>query len=469
MENRRSYSCCTNENIFTDRDSGYGGSRNPSHGSNDDRQSGDGDQLTTSHSAACSRPTLETSPPNNPVTRQILVRPIAKPIDEQTARHASDVIEQLSGILAEFMLTSKKRKYLSRSKRQLPAMSIRPVMLGTSIDDAKVALVIFCSDEDGAHDTIRKLLRKPYVKDLYEPKDDSMCSFDVHIFGASPSTRGNVEDGIRSIRGGVEVGIPSTESFTYTHCGMPILITTHGFSKEIAMATMGGLLQCNTSRWVDSSYQVYGLTVAHAMYPETRTDGVDDEDYEFDLSDDDSDEYDDDSPLNTSSESDDSCPTPPVQVDWGVSFEADQKQKARPATPHTYRSGSIFAQPIVYSSLDNDSGFRDWALFKFPAWEIPLKPNMLVTEGKPPALLKMRNFLLDYPTSRPVYIIAGVSGIKEATVSVGLSQVLLQPGTKFVRAYTVEHSQGAGMYKKTNQEQKLIELQTLYQGIPDPG
>lgn len=133
--------------------------------------------------------------------------------------------------------------------------------------------------------------------------------------------------------------IKSTEAFTYTHCGIPALISADGFSKEIAMATMGSLLQCNTSRWIGSLYQVYGLTVAHAIYCGASTDGVGEEDYEIDLSDDDSDEYDDDSPLNTFSESHDSCSTPPVQVDWGVPFEADQKQKARPATPHYIDQG----------------------------------------------------------------------------------------------------------------------------------
>ncbi|QPC77962.1 hypothetical protein HYE68_008714 [Fusarium pseudograminearum] len=413
---------------------GYGGSRNPSHGSNSDRQYGLDDQSTIPGSNPRLPPTPQLATSNDPVTQQAPIRPIAKSIDEQTARRASDVIEQLSSLLAECMLKSKKRKYLSRSKRQLPAMSIRPVMLGTSIDDAKVALVIFCSDEDGAHDTIRKFLRKSHVKDLYQPSDSGMCSFDVHIFGASPSTRGDVEPGIQNTEGVVEFGIPNTETLTYTHCGMSIHITTHGFSQEIAVATMGGLLQFDAPRWIDSSYRVYGLTVAHAIYPETNSDtNDDDDDDEFSMFDNGS----DDSSFDGSSESHSSYPTSPVQVDWGVSFETDEK--ARPVSPLTI--GSVFAQPIAYSSLSNNGAFRDWALFKFPTWEIPLKPNMLVTEGKPQALLKMSYSLLDYSAYRPVYIITGVSGVKEATISIGFSQILLQPGTQFVRAYTVEHSQ----------------------------
>ncbi|TXB98207.1 hypothetical protein FocTR4_00012349 [Fusarium oxysporum f. sp. cubense] len=297
-------------------------------------------------------------------------------------------------------------------------------MLGTTIEDAKASLVIFCSDEDGAHDTIRKFLRKSFVKDLYQPNDSAMSSFDVHIFGASPSTRSSVE-----------VGIPSSESLTYTHCGMPISITTQGFRKESAMATMGGVLQFDAPRWIHSSYRVYGLTVAHAIYSQTNSDGDDDED--FSMSDNDSDDC-DDSSLNSSSESDASYPASPLQVDWGVSIEADQK--ARPAIPHPSLSGSVFAQPIAYSSLSNTGSCRDWALFKFPTWEVPLKPNMLVADGKPPALLKIPSSLLGIPISRSVYIKTGFSGTKEATISAGLSQILLQPGTEFVRAYTVELS-----------------------------
>ncbi|KAM0489527.1 hypothetical protein ACHAP8_012488 [Fusarium lateritium] len=192
-------------------------------------------------------------------------------------------------------------------------MSIRPVMLGTSIEDAKVCLVIFCSDEDGAHDTIRKFLRKSYVKDLYQPNDSSMCSFDVHIFGASPSTRS-----------GPEVGIPSLEDMTYTHCGMPIPTSAEGFGEEIAMSTMGGLLQLDAPRWIDSSYRVYGLTVAHAIHTETNSDGYgDDDDENLSISDDDSDEYDE----SSSNSSDTSCLTSIPQVDWGVSLEAEQTSR----------------------------------------------------------------------------------------------------------------------------------------------
>ncbi|KAL3608797.1 hypothetical protein FPOAC2_03807 [Fusarium poae] len=425
MEGPRSRNCCcTDEDIPTDHDSGYGGSRNPSHVSNSESQSGLDDQLTTSRSSSRARaqPRPQPTPPSDSVTQQATIRPIAKSIDEQTAKRASDVIEQLSGLLAECMLKSRKRKYLSRSKRQLPAMSIRPVMLGTSIEDAKVCLVIFCSDEDGAHDTIRKFLRKSYVKDLYQPNDSSMCSFDVHIFGSSPTTKS-----------GPEVGIPRSEDMTFTHCGMPIRIATEGFDKDTIVATMGGLLQFDAPRWVDSSYRVYGLTVAHAIYPEINCD-VSDDDNDFSMSDDDSDEDNEDS----SNSSDTSCPTSLPQVDWGVSIEAEQT--TRPGIPHPSLSRSVIAQPIAYSSLSDTAAYRDWALFKFPTWEIPLEPNMLVVEGKPPALLKMPSSLLDVSSSRSVYIITGFSGVMDATISCGLSQILLQPGTQFVRAYIVELS-----------------------------
>ncbi|XEV01051.1 hypothetical protein FSHL1_006338 [Fusarium sambucinum] len=427
MEDPRSHCHCTNEEIHTDNDSGYGGSRNPSHGSNSEPSL---DQLSMSRSSPRPLPQPVTS--NNPAAQQNTIRPIAKSIDEQTARRASDVIEQISGLLAECILKSKKRKYLSRSKRQLPAMSIRPVMLGTSIEDAKVCLVIFCSDEDGAHDTIRKFLRKSYVKDLYQPNDSSMCSFDVHIFGASPSTRS-----------GPEVGIPSLEDMTYTHCGMPIPISAEGFGEEIAMSTMGGLLQLDAPRWIDSSYRVYGLTVAHAIHTETNSDGYgDDDDENLSISDDDSDGYDE----SSSNSSDTSCLTSIPQVDWGVSLEAEQT--SRPVIPHPSLPGSVFAQPIAYSSLSNTGAFRDWALFKFPTWEIPMKPNMLVVQGKPPALLKMPSSLVDVPISRSVYIITGSSGVKEATITAGLNQILVHPGTQFVRTYSVELSRSTGIYTR---------------------
>ncbi|RSM19916.1 hypothetical protein CDV31_001276 [Fusarium ambrosium] len=169
-----------------DTDPSYGGSSNASPEIYDEHLN---PEATSTPSSSCSRP---PQPPSDTETFQpqphpIRLRPISKPIDRETARRANDVIEQMSLLLREHMVKSRRHKYLSRPKRNPPSISIRPIMLGTTEEDAKTCLVIFCADSDGAHDKIRDFLRKSFVKELYQPRDSSELSFDVHVVGASPS------------------------------------------------------------------------------------------------------------------------------------------------------------------------------------------------------------------------------------------------------------------------------------------
>ncbi|KAM5354436.1 hypothetical protein ACJ41O_001085 [Fusarium nematophilum] len=177
------------------------------------------------------------------------IRPIPKPIDRETARRATDVIEQMSLLLREHMVKSKRYTYLSRPKRNPPSMSIRSIMLGTTEEDAKTCLVIFCADSHRAHDRIRDFLRKSFVKELYQPRDSTEPSFDVHVVGASPSTQA-----------GVAVGIPinncQPEPSTCTLCGTSIYFVQEE-SEQKQFATMGGILRLE---FPDGTNDLYGLT-----------------------------------------------------------------------------------------------------------------------------------------------------------------------------------------------------------------
>ncbi|UPK94637.1 hypothetical protein LCI18_005572 [Fusarium solani-melongenae] len=164
-------------------DSGYGGSSDASLQTHDNHID---PEASSTASSSCSRP----QPPPDTGTIQAQpqptrIRPIKKQIDIATARRANDVIDQMSPLLQEHMMKSKRHRYLSSSKRNPPSMSIRPIVLGTTEEDAKTCLVIFCTDSHGAHDKIRDFLSKSFVKELYQSRDSTEPSFDVHIFGAS--------------------------------------------------------------------------------------------------------------------------------------------------------------------------------------------------------------------------------------------------------------------------------------------
>lgn len=166
-----------------DTNSGYGGSSNAGFQADDDHLD---PEANSTASSSCSRPqplsdtgTVQSQP------RPTRIRPIKRPIDISTTRRANDVIEQMSLLLQEHMAKSKRYKYLSRPKHNPPSISIRPVVLGATEEDAKTCLVIFCADSHGAHDQIRDFLRKSFVKELYQPQDSTLPSFDVHVFGES--------------------------------------------------------------------------------------------------------------------------------------------------------------------------------------------------------------------------------------------------------------------------------------------
>ncbi|RSL64793.1 hypothetical protein CEP54_004593 [Fusarium duplospermum] len=387
-----------------DTDSGYGGSSNASLETHDDHLDPE----------ASSRPPSDTGtikPPPQPIR----IRPISKPIDRETARRANDIIEQMSLLLREHMVKSRRYKYLSRPKRNPPSMSIRPIMLGTTEEDAKTCLVIFCTDSHGAHDRIRDFLRKSFVKELYQPRDTSEPSFDVHVVGASPSTQA-----------GVAVGIPINnsrpETSTCTLCGTSIYFVQEK-SEQKQFATMGGILRLE---FPDGTNELYGLTAEHGAI-----DAGDADDSDTSMSGEDSD-YCDSSSRSTS-------PTAMVQIDFDLGPCLDIPTRDDGETHSEINDIESVMARVEISALENiqNGAFRDWALFPLPTKDLKPKPNMLQLQGQPPKALKIPATLADISDGRSVWIITG-SGLKKATLAPCLSRVLLKPGTSFVWAFTVE-------------------------------
>ncbi|KAF4465362.1 ankyrin repeat [Fusarium albosuccineum] len=394
-----------------DGDSGYGGSSNSS------LKAHDGNLDASSNAATCTNSphpqpssSTETDQP-----RPVRIRPIAKSIDKETARRASDVIEQMGQLLQEHMVKPKRRKLLP-SKRNPPSMSVRSIMLGTTEQDAKTCLVIFCNDSHGSHDKIRDFLRKSFVKDLYQPNDITVPSFDVHIVGASPSTRA-----------GAEIGIPLhpqlLDATIETLCGMPVYFTQENGDQK-RLATMGGLLYIGSS---GGEGGLFGLTVAHGAVDLTNLD-----DSDTSMSDED-DDYDDSSSELTTIEN--HPPAALTQIDWQLCLNPTaQENPAEHARLHDTKSA---IEHIAFSALDDFQGgaFRHWALFRFPSEMIAPKQNTFGTTSlKIPARL-------ENPDEEQWAIVLTSAYERKwewAKLAPGLSRILLEPGTEFVQAYAVE-------------------------------
>ncbi|KAH7124630.1 hypothetical protein EDB81DRAFT_699030 [Dactylonectria macrodidyma] len=392
-----------------DDDSGYGGSSDANLRTPDPHLDGSVDSEAPSEtSTACPPPQSSSSvlvPRSSVPASPPQLRPISKPIEHGTARRAEDVIERLSGLLEE---------YMGKHKRQVPSMAIRIAMLGTTPDDAKACLVIFCDDIKGTHDRIRRFLRKPRAIELYCPQESMLPSFEVHVAGPPPRRCG-----------AVKVNIPLHTTFLDSHqstlCGMPIYFVLENSSRK-RLATMGGVLQL---RLPNGGEYLYGLTAAHGALDTTDSD----EDGASETSDDTS---------SHSSMASDSQYSMPVEVNWGPWLDL---------LPHrtevdrlTLPTDATVRERVVLSALANaqDGSFRDWALFSFPSDDVTPKPNMLQLEGRPPVPLKAPSSVNNMSGSRSVMVITGSSEPVKATLSPCLSRILLKPGTKFVRAYVVE-------------------------------
>lgn len=409
-----------------DTDSGYGGSSSASLELHDGHLD---PEASSTISSDCSPPQPSSDTGTiRPQPQTIRIRPISKPIERETAMRASDVIEQMSLLLREHMLKSKRSRYLSRPKRNLPSMSIRLIMLGTTEEDAKPCLVIFCTDSHGSHDKIRDFLRKSFVKELYQPQEGTKPSFDVHIIGASPSTQS-----------GAVVGIPfdegRSEPSPCTFCGTPIYFIPEN-GEQRRFATMGGILQL---KFPGGTEKLYGLTAEHGgIYPE------DSDDSEISMSDGGSD-------CDDSSSRPGSCgdypPTTVVQIDLDTGSCLDiPTRDDQPTRPDVHNIEPVMTQVEISASGNTHNGaYRDWALFPFPINNLKPKPNMLQAQGQQPKPLEIPTALTDISESRSVLIITGSSGLKNATLAPCLSRVLLKPGTAFVKAFTVELSTTSGI------------------------
>ncbi|KAL6362434.1 hypothetical protein LRP88_03716 [Fusarium phalaenopsidis] len=396
-----------------DTDSGYGGSSNASNQTHDDHLD---PEASSTASSSCSRP----QPPSDTGTIQaqpqpIRIRPIKKKIDIATARRANDVIEQMSLLLQEHMVKSKRYKYLSRPKRNPPPMSIRPIVLGTTEEDAKTCLVIFCTDSHGVHEKIKDFLRKSFVKELYQPRDSTEHSFDVHVVGAPPSEQAGVAVGI-------PINNPRPETSTCTLCGTSIYFVQEK-SEQKQFATMGGILRLE---FPDGTNDLYGLTAEHGAI-----DPRDPNDSDTSMSDGGSD-YGDSSSRPAS-------PTIMVQIDFDLGPCLDVPTRDDQEMHSEVDDLEPVMARVELSALENtqNGAFRDWALFPLPTRDLKPKPNMLQLQGQPPKALKMPDGLTEISESRTVQIITG-SGLKRATLAPCLSRVLLKPGTAFVWALTVE-------------------------------
>ncbi|KAK4212786.1 hypothetical protein QBC37DRAFT_424423 [Rhypophila decipiens] len=255
-----------------------------------------------------------------------------------TARYR-EIMPELHRLLQR-QLSSQLNSLLSgrlfqnaRTKSRLAVqMSLRLMMVGKTIQDARAAIVVFTQGEQTSG--LGRLLRQPVMQQLCQPDDGITPPFEVIVVGDPARKRRYLGD-----ISAVFDETPSGHSSAVTYCGARIRLEA-GLSMQSAVATLGGVVKL-TFELGDS--MLVGMTAGHVL-EHLYLDGSDSDD------------------------------------DWAVEDVN---------TPLRSKPGRSLVGDLLYPSVgtlgdeDNDEGPesppRDWALFEIDSG-LKLKPNIIPRE-----------------------------------------------------------------------------------------
>lgn len=131
-------------------------------------------------------------------------------------------------------------------------MSLRLMMVGTTIETATPSIVIFLSGEGASR--LEALLEQPSLRSLYRPDDRMTPSFAVVVVGQAPRKRL-----CQDVQVVWDTSL-SGERNSATYCGVQICLRA---SEEMfAMATLGGIVKLV---YGPNDFKLVGMTAGHVL------------------------------------------------------------------------------------------------------------------------------------------------------------------------------------------------------------
>ncbi|KAM7199703.1 hypothetical protein V8F33_004355 [Rhypophila sp. PSN 637] len=255
-----------------------------------------------------------------------------------TARYR-EIMPELHRLLQR-QLSSQLNSVLSgrlfqnaRTKSRLAVqMSLRLMMMGKTIQDARPAIVVFTQGEQTSG--LERLVRQPVIQQLCQPDDGITPSFEIIIVGDPARKRRYLGD-ISAVFDETPSGHPEAA----TYCGARIRLEA-GLRMQSAVATLGGVVKL---KFELGDFMLVGMTAGHVL-DDLYLDG---------------------------SDSDEDCAVEDVNK------------------PLRSKPGRSLVGDLLYPSVgtlgdeDNDEGPenppRDWALFEVGP-RLKLKPNIIPRE-----------------------------------------------------------------------------------------
>lgn len=339
--------------------------------------------------------------------------------------------------LVETLLVEySRRKSLFREPTPVQTIAIRPMLVGTTVLNAKPHIVVFCAA--GMRKRIQHFFdTNETVRDFYRPSNQSIVSFEVAVCGCAPKLRFGFVDVIW------DSVCPTTPvvrtKYENTMCGTPIQFHREGRQRN---ATLGGIIKLS---YADGSFELRGLTAAHpAIACFANSDsilGVGDYGAE------DEDEDEDDDSFVDGSDSEFSDTDSEVEAVPESDDPFGKRVAAKPHSPWSFEHPTHCGRAMIFSTVEHNTNnhrtakFHDWMLLPLDT----IKENGLgdVEPGK-----RVEGHIIEMPYNpsswrhERVILMCGSGGRMKGRLSPQLARILVSPGRGFIDAYTVILDEG---------------------------
>ncbi|KAI1478384.1 hypothetical protein F4774DRAFT_385711 [Daldinia eschscholtzii] len=165
---------------------------------------------------------------------------------------ARDYIETL-------LLKELNRRY-AKTGRPYKPISTRLAMMGTSKNDARLHILIFCRRE--LQKGVQRLVKKHNIRDSYTANDAAIPTFEITVHGLEPHMCSFIEviSSSKTLRRANQIA-RLMDKFPPPVSGVPISFRRPGYNEQ-RNATLGGAIKMVTK---DNGEEFFGMTASHML------------------------------------------------------------------------------------------------------------------------------------------------------------------------------------------------------------
>ncbi|XXH00873.1 hypothetical protein Hte_007224 [Hypoxylon texense] len=355
------------------------------------------------------------------------IKLIAKEVDVPT-------LERFKAIRPDFEeFLGRMRTHQKPGTRYAP-MSIRVVMMGTSEDDARPYIVIFC--ESSLKNLVQGFIKQDVIANLCQPGDLGVPSFEVVVHGNAPRLRLGESD--------INVVADTTCVFgryrENTLCGVPISFQLPNGQRH--HATFGGIIKVMT---VSGDIELLGMTAGHVLHQRDAV-GAAPYDGKAPLEDEQSDDLLEQFPVH----GDDIQSSVIYEDDDGIEVDIEPLTTSG-TSADTLDAGSRWEfkhTTVLGNVIDATGGIGrsskqnyDWALFRLTTYAM----NYARTSRGRKELRTLSQRKPGASGRRPIRMLSGSKGRRRGTLLPEPGRILLEGGEEFIDSFMITISGKSGI------------------------